>query len=66
MKQRISDLRETIYASGTKGTNLVALINRFAVEHGLRTSKVAEYIKMLQHGGYIHENNGRVYRVPDV
>lgn len=63
MKQRLSDLRATIDQSGTKGVNLIALVNRFGVEHGLRKETVKLYLRMLGAGGYVLERDGRVYPI---
>lgn len=66
MRQRLNDLRRTIENEGEKGVNLIALVNRFAVENGLRSSRVKDYIQMLVHGGYCYERNGRIYIIAEV
>lgn len=63
MKQRIRDLQDTIKGAGKKGCNLIALINRVGVEHGIQTKTVKSYIQMLQNGGYIIEKHNRVYDI---
>ena len=66
MKQRIEDLKLTIIQSGKVGVNLIALVNRFGCEHGVRKETVKEYVKMLEAGGYVVERNNRVYEVSTV
>jgi len=66
MKQRIADLKLTITRAGETGINLIALVNRFGCEHGLRTDTVKLYIRMLETGGYIVERNNRVYSTPEM
>lgn len=62
MKIRLNDLLKTIEATGKRGVNVIALINRFGVEQGLRVDKVKEYVKMLENGGYVVERNNRLYK----
>lgn len=64
MKQRIEDLKQTIIQSGKHGVNLIALVNRFGCEHGIREKTVKEYVKMLEAGGYVVERSNRVYEAP--
>ena len=64
MKQRLADLKLTITRAGETGINLIALVNRFGCDHGLRTDTVKLYIRMLETGGYIIERNNRVYEAP--
>ena len=63
MKQRLQDLRDTIKTSGQQGCNLIALVNKIGVEHGIQINTVKKYIHMLQNGGYIIERGGRVYDI---
>lgn len=61
MRTRLKDLLATIEKTGTKGCQLITLVNRFGVEYGIRPVTVKEYIQMLVNGGYIYEKNYRVY-----
>lgn len=61
MKQRLNDLHATIEGAGKSGINVIMLVNKFGVVHGLKVSTVKDYLKMLVNGGFVLEKSCRVY-----